>query len=140
MDEQRIAYFNRQKIITHWRKIMRLAKTETLRKELKFLAQNFEREVDSKDAIIFMLDRDIDESDEQYQLCIKNHSLHLDKLITIQDSRLQGLHEEFLRNVNSLKAEFELENGHIERVHYNEVLALKDMLETVREESELKER
>ena len=57
MDEQKVAYFNRQKILTHWRKIMRLAKTEALRKELKFIQQNYEREVDSKDAIIFMFER-----------------------------------------------------------------------------------
>jgi hypothetical protein len=57
MEEQKIAHFNRLKILTHWRKVMRLAKTEALKKEIKFFQQNHDREVDAKDAIIFMLDR-----------------------------------------------------------------------------------
>ncbi len=57
VDEQKIAHFNRLKILTHWRKVMRLAKTEALKKEIKFYQQNHDREVDAKDAIIFMLDR-----------------------------------------------------------------------------------
>ena len=36
---------------------MRLAKIESLRKELEILSQSHEREVDMKDAIIQMLDR-----------------------------------------------------------------------------------
>ena len=119
---------------------MRLAKTEALRKELKFIQQNYEREVDSKDAIIFMLDRDIDEADEQYQMALKNHMLHVDRLVAIQESRLQGLNEEFQRDLNILKAEFESEKNHIEKVHESEVQELKDMIATVQEEEERKER
>ena len=32
VDEQKTAYFNRMKILTHWRKVMRVAKTEALKK------------------------------------------------------------------------------------------------------------
>ena len=46
-EEQKMAHFNRMKILTHWRKIMRVAKTELLKKE-----QNHDREVDAKDAIL----------------------------------------------------------------------------------------
>ena len=30
VEEQKMAHFNRMKILTHWRKIMRVAKTEQL--------------------------------------------------------------------------------------------------------------
>ena len=33
-EEQKMANFNRMKILTHWRKIMRVAKTEQLKKEM----------------------------------------------------------------------------------------------------------
>ena len=48
---------NQMKIQQQWRKIMRLAKTEALKKDIEILSQNHERDVDRKDAILQMLDR-----------------------------------------------------------------------------------
>ena len=64
VEEQRMAHFNRMKILTHWRKLLRLAKTETLKKEIQIYQQNHDREVDAKDAILQMFDRDLDEAEE----------------------------------------------------------------------------
>jgi hypothetical protein len=36
---------------------MRLAKTESLKKDIEILSQNHERDIDRKDAILQMLDR-----------------------------------------------------------------------------------
>jgi len=66
IDEQKMAHFNRMKILTHWRKLLRLAKTEQLKKEIQIYQQNHDREVDAKDAILQMLDRDLDEAEEQF--------------------------------------------------------------------------
>ena len=52
IEEQRMAHFNRMKILTHWRKLLRLAKTEQLKKEIQIYQQNHDREVDAKDAIL----------------------------------------------------------------------------------------
>jgi hypothetical protein len=35
IEEQKMAHFNRMKILTHWRKVLRLAKTEQLKKEIQ---------------------------------------------------------------------------------------------------------
>ncbi len=51
---------NNLKIQNQWRKIMRLAKAESLKKDVEILSQNHERDVDRKDAILQMLDRYID--------------------------------------------------------------------------------
>lgn len=59
---------NRLKIQNQWRKIMRLAKVESLRKGIEILSQNHERDVDRKDAIIQMLDRDLEEAEDQFQM------------------------------------------------------------------------
>lgn len=47
--------------------------------------------MDSKDAILQMLDRDLDEAEEQYQMALRNHLIHVDELIELQNSRLRGL-------------------------------------------------
>ena len=56
-DEAKISKVNQLKITNQWRKIMRLAKTEALKKDIEILSQNHERDVDRKDAILQMLDR-----------------------------------------------------------------------------------
>jgi hypothetical protein len=48
---------NKLKIQNQWRKIMRLTKAESLKKDVEILSQNHERDVDRKDAILQMLDR-----------------------------------------------------------------------------------
>jgi len=66
VEEQKLAHLNRMKILYHWRKVLRLAKTEQLKKVIQIYQQNHDREVDAKDAILQMLDRDLDEAEEQY--------------------------------------------------------------------------
>ena len=95
IEEQKLSHFNRMKILTHWRKLLRLAKTEQLKKEIQIYQQNHDREVDAKDAILQMLDRDLDEAEEQYQMALRNHLIHVNELIDLQASRLRGLDEEF---------------------------------------------
>ena len=34
VEEQKMAHFNRMKILTYWRKVLRLTKTEQLKKEI----------------------------------------------------------------------------------------------------------
>lgn len=133
-EEQKMAHFNRMKILTHWRKIMRVAKTEQLKKEIQIYQQNHDREVDAKDAILQMLDRDLDEAEEQYQMALRNHLIHVDELIELQNSRLRGLQEEFERDLSIIKAEFDREKMEIENSHNMERQELRDMIETIEEE------
>ena len=60
--ERQYSSTNKLKIQNNWRKIMRLAKVESLRKDIEVISQNHERDVDRKDAIVQMLDRDLEES------------------------------------------------------------------------------
>lgn len=122
------------KILTHWRRIMRVAKTEALKKEIQVYQQNHDREVDAKDAILQMLDRDLEEADEQYQMALRNHKIRIDQLIDIQNSRLRGLHEEFERDLSILKDEFDKEKQDIMKGHDMEKTELEDMIATIEEE------
>jgi hypothetical protein len=138
IEEEKMAHFNRMKILTHWRRIMRVAKTESLKKDIQVYQQNHDREVDAKDAILQMLDRDLEEADEQYQMALRNHKIRIDQLIDIQSSRLRGLHEEFLRDLNILKSEFDMEKNDIDRGHDMEKTELEDMISTIEEEENAK--
>ena len=138
LEEQKTAHFNRMKILTHWRKIMRVAKTETLKKEIQVYQQNHDREVDAKDAILQMLDRDLEEAEEQYQMALRNHLIRVDQLISLQNSRLRGLHEEFERDLNILKSEFDKEKREIRNSHEMEKKELEDMIATIEEEETAK--
>lgn len=85
-----------------------------------------------------MLDRDLDEAEEQYQMALRNHLIHVDELIELQNSRLRGLHEEFERDIYIIKEEFDTEKKEIETSHNQEKQELEDMIEAIKEEEEQK--
>ena len=58
--------YNKRKLLTQWRQIMRKAKTEDLKNEIDILSQNHQRELDSKEAFLQMLDKNLDEAEEQF--------------------------------------------------------------------------
>merc|ERR1719446_516832 len=101
--------FNTSKIQESWLKIMRSAKTKDLKKQVEIISQNHERDVDRKDAILQMLDRDLDEAEEQHQVAVRSHLLNVDRLLEIQKSRLEAVEDDFKRDVETLQQEFELE-------------------------------
>lgn len=94
--------------------------------------------MDAKDAILQMLDRDLDEAEEQYQMALRNHLIHIDDLIQLQNSRLRGLHEEFENDVKMIKSEYDREREDIERNHYMETRELREMILTIEEEENAK--
>ncbi|EQC28951.1 hypothetical protein SDRG_13288 [Saprolegnia diclina VS20] len=136
--EQKISKMNKLKIQNHWRKIMRLVKVESLRKEVEIKSQNHERDVDRKDAIIQMLDRDLEEAEEQYQMALRSHLLNVDKLIDLQDGRLLGLENEFEKDLQIIEREFSVEKEKITKQHHLEKHELLNIMRAV--EAQEKER
>jgi hypothetical protein len=125
---------NRLRVQNQWRKIMRLAKVESLRKEIEVLSQNHERDVDRKDAIIQMLDRDVEEAEEQYQTALRSHLGNLDRLIDLQDSRLLALENEFESELAEVACEFNAEREQILKQHAAEKRDLVDVVAAVEAE------
>lgn len=85
-----------------------------------------------------MFDRDLDEAEEQYQMALRNHLVHVDELIDLQNSRLRGLNEEFIRDVEIIKNEFDSDKDYIDMSHSQERQELMDMIETIRENEDSK--
>jgi hypothetical protein len=44
-------------------------------------------------------------------MALRNHLIHVDELIALQSSRLRGLNEEFDRDINIIKTEFDGEKS-----------------------------
>ena len=80
---------------------------EELRREIEILSQNHEREVDRKDAIVQMLDRDLEEAEEQYGLAVRGHMMVLDSLLDLQYQRMKALESQFNADLKALEDEFE---------------------------------
>merc|ERR550514_1386286 len=129
--EQKHSRMNLLKIQNQWRKIMRLAKVQSLRKDIDVLAQSHERDVDRKDAIIQMLDRDLEEAEEQYQMALRSHLQNVERLISLQDSRLLALENEFSTELETTQKEFSGEREMITKQHTRERQELNDIISAV---------
>lgn len=133
-EERKLTEVNKVKITNQWRRIMRLVKVERLRKELEIFSQVHERDVDRKDAVIQMLDRNLEEAEDQYQVALRKHLQHIDNLIDLQQSRVLGLENEFHRELNTVSTEFNSEKERIMKQHTKEVNELKSIMAAVEAE------
>ena len=138
MEQERVnSQMNQLKIQNQWRKIMRLAKVESLRKGIEILSQNHERDIDRKDAIIQMLDRDLEEAEGQFHMSLRSHLQNMDHLIDLQDSRLLKSEQEFEQELCTLEVEFQAEKGAIVKQHVVNVTELHNVIAAIdREEQE----
>ena len=71
-------------------------------------------------------------------MALRNHLIHIDDLIALQQSRLRGLQEEFERDVKIIKSEFDIEKADIAKSHGMETSELQQMIETIEEEEKAK--
>jgi len=132
--EERFAATNRLKILNQWRKLMRLVKVEDLRKEIEVISQHHERQVDRKDAIIQVLDRDLEDSEEQYQMALRAHLLIVDRLIDLHNAKLAGIELEFEKDLQELNDEFGSERNEINGSHARHKKELLDIMATMEAE------
>merc|ERR1719262_1143503 len=127
------------KIQESWLKVMRVAKTKDLKKDVEIISQNHERDVDRKDAILQMLDRDLDEAEEQHQVAVRSHLLNVDRLLEIQQSRLQALEDDFQKDVATLEEEFRVEREQIMEKHTLEKRELTIIVQQVEQDEKNRE-
>jgi len=137
--EMKNTKYNMSKIQESWLKIMRSAKTKQLKKQVEIISQNHDRDVDRKDAILQMLDRDLDEAEEQHQVAVRSHLLNVDRLLEVQQSRLLALEDDFKRDVATLMEEFRIEREQIQEKHALEKRELSHIVEQVEREEKTRE-
>jgi len=126
-EEELHSRINRHKVQNQWRKLMRIAKVEELIKEVEILSQNHEREVDRKDAIIQMLDRDLEEADEQHQMALRSHLQNVDALVKLQTSRLLAMEQQAEKDLLMIEQEFKYEFDDMKASHKRLTKEMKDV-------------
>merc|ERR1711907_322069 len=126
-EEELHSRINRHKVQNQWRKLMRIAKVEELIKEVEILSQNHEREVDRKDAIIQMLDRDLEEADEQHQMALRSHLQNVDELVKLQRSRLIAMEQQAEKDLVLIQDEFKSEFDDMKATHKRLTKEMKDV-------------
>ena len=127
-EETKFSALNRNKVQNQWRKLMRIAKVEALKKHLEIMSQDHEREVDVKDAIIQMLDRDLDEAEEQFQTALRAHVQNVDHFIELYRSKVRQLELDFEEELHEIEAEFDSERELILQKHASDVAELENMM------------
>merc|ERR1719506_761490 len=132
--EEKFASTNRLKILNQWRKLMRLVKVEDLRKAIEVISQHHERQVDRKDAIIQVLDRDLEDSEEQYQTALRAHLVMVDRLIDLHNAKLSGIELEFEKDLQELMDEFGAERTEITSSHARHKKEMLDIMATMEAE------
>jgi len=138
-EEERYSRINRHKVQNQWRKLMRIAKVDELIKEVEILSQNHEREVDRKDAIIQMLDRDLEEADEQHQMALRSHVMNVDALLELQRQRLKAMQSHFEGDLSMIENEFRSEFEDMKGTHKKTAKEMRDVNEAIKEEIERQE-
>jgi len=95
--------------------------------------------VDRKDAIIQMLDRDLEEADEQHQMALRSHLMNVDALITLQRSRLEAMESHFERDLHMIEKEFRAESDDMRATHKRTAKEMRDVNEAIQDEIERQE-
>lgn len=67
--------------------------------------------------LLQMLDRDLEEAEEQYQLATRSHLVVVDALLDLQYSRMAALEQEFNQDLKALTDEFDRWGGGHEAAH-----------------------
>ena len=75
-----------------------------------------------------MLDRDLEDSEEQYQMALRSHLLIVDALVDLQYSRVKSLEETFDASLHTLEDEFDTERTEMVNAHHRQKKDLLDMM------------
>lgn len=132
--EEEYTRVNQAKIMTHWLKIMRAAKVDEMRKEIEVLSQQHEREIDRKDALLQLLDRDLSDAEEQYLMAFRGHMAAVNSLLDLQYIRTRELMTAFLHEVKAMETEFQTEKADISAQHSRQRKDFLDVIEAMQHE------
>ncbi|MCO5579542.1 hypothetical protein L7F22_033399 [Adiantum nelumboides] len=135
--EDKYSKENMQKIHDKWRKIMRVAKTKELHKDIETFSECYDSEVKQKDGTIASLMKHLLEAEQQRKLAFSKHLEILDQLMSVHQTRMKDMEMEFQDNVQQLETSFEKESEHIRTAHEKQKKELHDMIHAM--ENECKE-
>ncbi|KAL0214484.1 hypothetical protein P9112_006668 [Eukaryota sp. TZLM1-RC] len=134
---EKASRINKLKVEEGWKELMRVRKAESLRTELEQLASLHELRVDSKDALISSLDRELDVAEEMYSDAHRSHLRNIDLLLELQRDSVQRLENTFNSDIGGLKERYNEERKEILANHEALKQSILESMETM--EAEFKE-
>lgn len=115
--EAKYSRFNGIKIHNQWRKIMRMTTVDALRGQIEVHSQSHERQVDRKDAIIQMLDRDLEDAEEQHTVAVRGHMAIVAQLLDLQYQKAAAWQAAFEAGAAAAAGAFDAERADIAAAH-----------------------
>ncbi|KAL3312917.1 Dynein regulatory complex subunit 2 [Cichlidogyrus casuarinus] len=129
--EEKFRRINETKFNNNWIQIMRELKSKDLKRDIEILSHSFERILDRKDSVIKNLIRNLNESEEQYNIALRNHADAIDKLHEIQQACLQRQESNFNHGLKKLETEFNTEEHCINENYEKQLDDLKNIFFSV---------
>ncbi|KAJ3407891.1 hypothetical protein CcCBS67573_g04761 [Chytriomyces confervae] len=114
LNEEKNSKLNNLKIQARWREIMKTVKVKELKDQVEALHQIHERHMDRKQAATALLERDLQEAEEQFSTALQSHCINTDTLIDLQLGRLNTLQTQFRNELGLLEAEFHTERAKLQ--------------------------
>eukprot|EP00792_Barthelona_sp_PAP020_P004522 TRINITY_DN2181_c0_g1_i1.p1 TRINITY_DN2181_c0_g1~~TRINITY_DN2181_c0_g1_i1.p1 ORF type:complete len:436 (-),score=147.18 TRINITY_DN2181_c0_g1_i1:82-1362(-) len=115
--EERRSATNVVKIEQEWKRLLHQQKTVELREQIKILAASHERQVDRKDAIIQLLDEELEAAEEMMLIAQRSHLQNIDSLVDLQRRSQNQLREEFEVESKELEETFQREEAELIKVY-----------------------
>lgn len=129
--EEENTKMNRMRLVNLHRTLMRAQKVESLLLESEVMAQNHERDVERRDALVSMLVTDLQEMEEQYQMAQRTHATKRDELAKLHATHLARLEDEFARDLAAVEDEHEEERSGAAATHEKRRAELRGIVEAV---------
>ena len=111
-----------------------ILQAETLRGDIQALAREFERDVDRREAMIELLQKELDDAEAQHSAALHLHLKDVDSLLEIQQDRLNALDRDFLAALRTLESEFARKRKELTGRHDAMKLELQHLLNAVKED------
>jgi len=125
------AKFNERILKQRNREVLRDDRVRCLQRDIEVLAQNHERTMDRKAAIIQMLTKDLDDAEEQFQTSQRTQMDKMQALLNLHNQKLSKVNEEFERDTKDLQNEFETEKKYIVDKHKRETNEMVSIISQV---------
>lgn len=136
--EDAISQQHRVQVESSWTRILRMAKTESLRNDVELLAAQHERDCIHRDATLKMLFDDLLAAEEQYRVALHSHLRQMNRLIELQDARITDLEAAFSAELAAVQAGFREELDGLVARHSVDRRELRVLIATVTEAEEAK--
>ncbi len=118
---------NLNKINYQWLFIMRDLKAKELYRDIEIMSQTFERIIDRKDSVIKELLKDLNESEEQFEMAIRSFFERTDFLIEIQSQELNEMKKKSQIEIEFIKETFDKEMEFLmiaHKINMDEILTI----------------